>query len=227
MDLSPPIVDGVVHAAYANPRPEVAALVPGGATRILDLGCSTGHLGEGLMRPGREVIGVELDPRLAGEARTRLTAVVESDLEALAAGPVPAALVAPFDCVIAADVLEHLRDPWSVVQWAAERLTPTGSLIVSVPNIRHVRTFWKLLVRRRWPYEPVGIFDRTHLRWFARANLPELLTGTGLEIAELHRTYQLVPQWERRVNKLAPLFRELGTLQFVFRAERPATDGTS
>jgi 2-polyprenyl-3-methyl-5-hydroxy-6-metoxy-1,4-benzoquinol methylase len=227
MDLSPPIVDGVVHAAYANPRPEVAALVPATARRILDLGCSSGHLGAGLRRDDREIIGVELDPRLAAEARTRLSAVVESDLEALATAPVPAELAEPFDCVIAADVLEHLRDPWSVVAWAAERLTPAGSLVISVPNIRHLRTFWLLLVRRRWAYEPVGIFDRTHLRWFARANLPELLGDTGLEITELTRTYQLVPRWEAKVNTLAPLFRELGTLQFVFRAERKATDGTS
>ena len=227
MDLSPPIVDGVVHAAYANPRPEVAALVPAAARRILDLGCSTGHLGAGLARPDRQVVGVEVDAHLATEARTRLTEVVECDLEALADAPVPPALVEPFDCVIAADVLEHLRDPWAVVQWAADRLAPGGSLVISVPNIRHLRTFWLLLVRRRWAYEPVGIFDRTHLRWFARANLPELLGDTGLQITELTRTYQLVPRWESRINKLAPLFRELGTLQFVFRAERPATDGTS
>jgi 2-polyprenyl-3-methyl-5-hydroxy-6-metoxy-1,4-benzoquinol methylase len=227
MDLSAPIVDGVVHAAYANPRPEVAALVPASARRILDLGCSTGHLGATLLRSDREVLGVELEPRLAAEARTRLTGVVECDLEALASSAVPAELAEPFDCVIAADVLEHLRDPWSVVAWAADRLSPGGSLVVSVPNIRHLRTFWLLLVRRRWAYEPVGIFDRTHLRWFARANLPELLAGTDLQITQLTRTYQLMPRWESKVNKIAPLLGELGALQFVFRAERPATDGTA
>jgi 2-polyprenyl-3-methyl-5-hydroxy-6-metoxy-1,4-benzoquinol methylase len=228
MDLSPPIFDGVVHAAYANPRPEVAALVPGSARRILDLGCSTGHLGAALLTDPagpahREVIGVEMDPTLASEARQRLSGVVEADLERLPSGPVPVELAAPFDCVIAADVLEHLRDPWSVVSWAAERLTPAGSLVISVPNIRHLRTFWLLLVKHRWAYEPVGIFDRTHLRWFARGNLPELLEGTGLEVAELTRTYQLVSRWESRINRLAPAFGELGTLQFVFRAERPTT----
>ena len=220
MDLSPPITAGVVDAAYANPRPDVAALVPAGARRILDLGCSTGHLGGGLARPGRQVVGVEVDPHLAAEARTRLDVVVETDLERLAVDPLPEALVEPFDCVIAADVLEHLRDPWSVVQWAAERIAPGGCLVVSVPNIRHLRTFWLLLVRRRWAYEPVGIFDRTHLRWFARANLPELLTGTDLQITELARTYQLVPRWEAKINRIAPLFRDFGTLQLLFRAER-------
>lgn len=232
MDLSAPIFDGVVHAAYASPRPEVAALVPVSARRILDLGCSTGHLGAALLadRGGsaipREVIGVEMDPTLAAEARHRLSSVVEADLERLASAPVPGELAEPFDCVIAADVLEHLRDPWSIVRWAAERLTASGSLVISVPNIRHLRTFWLLLVKHRWAYEPVGIFDRTHLRWFARANLPELLEGSGLEVAELTRTYQLVSRWESRLNRLAPAFGELGTLQFVFRAERPTTART-
>jgi 2-polyprenyl-3-methyl-5-hydroxy-6-metoxy-1,4-benzoquinol methylase len=219
VDLSPPVVDGVVDAAYANPRPDVAALVPPGARRLLDLGCSTGHLGEALARPDREVIGVEVDPGLAALARTRLDLVVEADLEGLAAGTLPDALVEPFDCVIAADVLEHLRDPWSVVRWAEGRLAPGGSLVVSVPNIRHLRTFWLLLVRRRWGYDSVGTFDRTHLRWFAWANLPELLEGTSLEIVEVRRTHQLVPRWDAKVNRVAPLLRDLGTLQFVFRAE--------
>lgn len=229
MDLSPPIFNGVVHAAYANPRPEVAALVPATARRILDLGCSTGHLGAALIAEGnagggrREVVGVEMDPTLAAEARQRLTNVIEADLESLASRPTPPELAAPFDCVIAADVLEHLRDPWSVVCWAAERLTPTGSLVISVPNVRHLRTFWLLLVKRRWAYEPVGIFDRTHLRWFARRNLPELLENSGLEISELTRTYQLSSRWESKLNRLAPAFGELGAMQFVFRAERPTT----
>ena len=221
MDLSPPIVNGIVDPAYANPRPDVAALVPSSAHRILDLGCSTGHLGEALARPGRTVIGVEVDPGLAAMARNRLDLVVEHDLEALVGPADIEGLLGPFDCIIAADVLEHLRDPWSVVRWAADHLAPDGCLVVSVPNIRHLRTFWLLLVRRRWAYDSVGTFDRTHLRWFARANVPELLEGTDLEVADLQRTYQLVPRWESKINRIAPLLRDFGTLQFVFRAERP------
>src|SRR3954463_6534664 len=50
-------------AAYTGARPEVQALVPAAARRVLDLGCSAGVLGAGLRsRGGVEVVGVELDP---------------------------------------------------------------------------------------------------------------------------------------------------------------------
>jgi hypothetical protein len=66
----------------------------------------------------------------------------------------------------------------------------------------------------------VGIFDRTHLRWFAFRNLPELLEGTGLSITELRRTRAVTIRPADRVNRLAPLMGDFGTLQFLFRAER-------
>jgi 2-polyprenyl-3-methyl-5-hydroxy-6-metoxy-1,4-benzoquinol methylase len=217
-DLPPPIEGGVVHAAYANPRDDVTPLVPVTARRVLDVGCSTGHVGEALAQRGHKVVGLELNATLADMARERLDVVVEADVEELAAaGDDPGG---PFDCVVMADVLEHLRNPWAVVGWAATLLTEGGSAVISVPNVRHARTFWNLAVRRRWPYEQVGIFDRTHLRFFARRNLGDLLAGTGLDITELRRTYLLRSDWNSRWNRLAPYLGDLGTLQFVFRAEQ-------
>jgi 2-polyprenyl-3-methyl-5-hydroxy-6-metoxy-1,4-benzoquinol methylase len=220
MDLSTPHMGDDVHPAYANPRPEVQALVPHGARRILDVGCSSGVLGAALRARGSHVVGVEHDPKLGAMARSVLDDVVVGDVEAMAAdGADPGG---PFDCVVCADVLEHLRDPWAVTRWAAGMLDPGGSLVISVPNIRHLQTFWSLAVRRRWPYQGVGIFDRTHLRWFARANLPDLLDGTGLSIVELDRSYMLKVEQpaSSRLNSVARHLGDLGTLQFIFRAER-------
>ena len=221
MDLTTPRAGGAVHPAYANPRPEVQALVPAGAKRILDVGCSAGVLGAELRARGARVVGIEHDPELAASARTRLDEVLVGDVEALAAQG--ADVGGPFDCVVCADVLEHLRDPWAVVRWAADLLDEGGSLVISVPNARHLETFWSLGVRRRWPYRSIGIFDRTHLRWFARANLPELLDGTDLSIVELQRSHMLrVERPTSRWNRVAPWLGDLGTLQFIIRAERSA-----
>ena len=56
-------------AAYENPRPEVQELVPHGARRILDLGCSSGALGAALTaRQGAEVVGIEIDAGYAADA---------------------------------------------------------------------------------------------------------------------------------------------------------------
>lgn len=217
MDLDPPFVDGVLDYAYGNPRTEVSVLVPTAARRILDLGCSVGALGASLRERGAHVTGVETDPRLASLAGGCLDRVIEGDVEEMArTGADPGG---PFDCVIMADVLEHLRDPWAVVRWASGLLGARASVVISVPNIRHLETFWALAVRRRWPYKPIGIFDRTHLRWFAYNNLADLLAGTDLRIVELQRTRLLRPGAPARINRLAPYLGDLGTMQFIFRAE--------
>jgi 2-polyprenyl-3-methyl-5-hydroxy-6-metoxy-1,4-benzoquinol methylase len=220
MDLTTPTFGGEVHPAYANPRDEVTVLIPTSASRVLDVGCSTGEMGVALKVRGHHVTGVELDPTLAATARGRLDAVIEGDVEAMAGEG--RSLGGPYDCVVFADVLEHLRDPWAVLRWGAEHVALGGSIVVSVPNVRHAKTFWALAVRRRWPYDPVGIFDSTHLRFFARRNLPELVEGTGFEVVEVRRHHMLVLRHTSRWNRLAPLLGDLGTLQFVFRAERSA-----
>ena len=219
VDLGTPMLGGEVHPAYANPRTEVTAVVPVGAHRVLDVGCSAGVMGAALRARGHHVTGLELDPALAAVARRSLDAVVEGDVEALAADGALAG--EQFDCVVFADVLEHLRDPWSVVRWAAERVAPGGSIVMSLPNIRHAKTFWALTVRRKWPYDPVGIFDRTHLRFFARHNLDDLVEGTGFRIVEVQRHSMLTLRHTSRWNRLAPYLGDLGTLQFITRAVRP------
>jgi predicted TPR repeat methyltransferase len=170
------------------------------------------------------VIGIEADPSFAAEARLNLDGVLEADVEELARRGDDAG--GPYDCVVLADVLEHLVDPWAVTRWAASLLSQDGSLVVSVPNIRHVHLIAHVLFGARWPYEPTGIFDRTHLRWFARNNLPDLLAGTGLEIAVLERSYVIRLEAATRIdllaNRLARRMGDFGTLQFVFRAERPS-----
>jgi 2-polyprenyl-3-methyl-5-hydroxy-6-metoxy-1,4-benzoquinol methylase len=185
---------------------------------VLDVGCSTGDMGAVLRARGHVVIGIEYEPALAERAKANLDGVIVGDVEALAReGFDPGA---PFDCIAFADVLEHLRDPWSVVRWSEGLLAPDGLVVVSVPNIRHLETFWSLAFRKRWPYKDVGIFDRTHLRFFARANLPELFTGTALHITDVRRQFWLSPERGERFNRWAPRFGDLGTMQFIVTARR-------
>lgn len=213
MDLGVPRLGDAVHPAYANPRPEVTAVVPKEARRVLDVGCSVGAMGAALQERGHEVTGIEYVPELAEEARQRLRRVVEGDVEAMArSGDDPGG---PFDCICFADVLEHLRDPWSVVRWAEGLLAPSGVMVVSIPNIAHLETLWTLAVKRIWPYRPVGIFDRTHLRFFARRNIPELFAGTSLSVRRIERVPMLSLKPASRWNRVAPYLGDLGTLQFI------------
>jgi 2-polyprenyl-3-methyl-5-hydroxy-6-metoxy-1,4-benzoquinol methylase len=187
---------------YETARPDIQSHVPASARRILDLGCSTGALGAALKeRQGATVVGVELGEDYARDAEARLDRVIVADVEAFAIGPEPPE--APFDCLIAADVLEHLRDPWAALQGAAAMLAPGADAVVSLPNA----LFWAGLLRvvrtRSWPRDDEGLFDRTHLRWFGEADAVELLVQAGLRDVRIHPRYWVEGAALRRREWLA------------------------
>jgi methionine biosynthesis protein MetW len=190
--------------AYENPRPEVQALVPLDARRVLDLGCSSGVLGAALKeRQGAEVVGIELDPAYARDAAARLDRVLEMDLERV----VPEELgLEGFDCLIAADVLEHLRDPWTALRTLARAVGAGGTAVVSLPNARYWETLVALGWRGTWPRRDEGIFDRSHLRWFTLSDALELMAQAGLHVSSVRPCYRLRPSdWrsERQGRRLA------------------------
>jgi SAM-dependent methyltransferase len=213
--------------AYESARLDVQALVPPGARRVLDLGCASGALGAALRaRQGAEVVGVERDPVYAAAARGRLDRVVEADLEELAARASLADELGSFDCLVAADVLEHLRDPWSTLSAFAELLEPGGTAVVSLPNVRFWTTLWWLGRRGIWPRWTQGVFDRDHLRWFTLADALDLLREAGLEPLHIRPQYRWRYDSSPRDRHAALMgrtrLRAFFTYQYVLAARRGA-----
>jgi SAM-dependent methyltransferase len=162
---------------YGNPRPEIAALVPASAERVLDVGCGKGQLGGLLRQRGRYVCGIELIPAIAVEAALHLDEVITGDVETV---QLPWA-AASFDVVICGDVLEHLIDPWQVTRHLARLLVPGGRLIASIPNVQNYRVI-RSLIRGRWDYRERGILDHGHLRFFTLRTIEKLFEQAGLEV---------------------------------------------
>lgn len=209
--------------AYENPREDLQRHVPAGARRVLDLGCASGALGAALKARGATVVGVERDPVYAAAARERLDDVVEADLETL-----DPATLGTFDVLIAGDVLEHLSDPWSVLRRFAAIVQPGGTVVVSLPNVRHWETLFAIAVQGRFPRRNEGVFDATHLRWFTLHDAWSLVDQAGLRVEAVERRIRY-----RRVGgaKATPAARLLArlpgpraflTFQHVIRARRPA-----
>lgn len=152
------------------------ALVPPGA-RILDVGCGTGSVSLFLKRAGgSELVGLEPSSERAEKARSRGLNVLH--------GAFPTDLLPPnhdFDTVVFADVLEHLPDPAAALRSAKDYLKPNGVILASLPNVAHWSVRWNL-VRGRWDYEPCGIMDATHLRWFTKRSLHRLFETSGYHI---------------------------------------------
>jgi methionine biosynthesis protein MetW len=215
-----------MNAAYEGDRPEVQALVPPGARLILDLGCAAGALGAGLKRRAdAEVVGIELDPGSAADAAKRLDRVVQGDVARVLAEEEDDHHLGRFDCVVAADVLEHLVDPWSALRRATDLLEPGGTVVISLPNVRFFETFWQLGVRGSWPRREEGIFDHTHLRWFTLKDARELAEQAGLNVTEVRPLIRIRPAGSRFDGLFGWLartpMRELFAFQYLLRCEKP------
>lgn len=171
---------------YDEPRPEVTSRIPESAKYILDVGCASGALGRLIKaeRPLVEVRGIEPVPDQAERARKVLDDVMVGQAD----DPLPNHWPRP-DCIIFADVLEHLVDPWAVLERYRNILSPGGTIVASIPNVAN-RVVISGLLRLRWDYAPFGILDRTHLRFFTRETALELFEKAGFSIQHVSRTLE-------------------------------------
>ena len=128
----------------------------------------------------------------------------------------------PFDTILCLDVLEHLPDPWATIARLEAMLAPGGTLVVSLPNVRHYTVSLPLLFAGRWTYGDAEVLDRTHLRFFVKRTARALLEGAGLAIN------RVVPVPRQRLRDIWML-RGLGwlgegliALQYVIVARKAA-----
>lgn len=214
---------------YAFSRPDVQRLVNTDSKRILDVGCGAGMLGGSLKQErGVEVWGVEYVPEVAKVAAGRLDRVISGGIEdALAQLP-----DGYFDTIICADVLEHLVDPWQVLNDLKAKLAPGGELVASIPNIRHWSVVSRLL-EGRWEYADAGILDRTHLRFFTWHDCMLMFEKAGYSINQGEATMlngdngipeEIVTALGKAGLNVSTLSEESRHYQFLVKAVPYATD---
>ena len=195
-------------AYFEFDRPELRALVPADARRVLDVGCGAGALGAALREErGIEVMGLELSPDAAARARERLDAVVEANLDDLEELPFERG---SFDAMVFGDVLEHLHDPHRLLRVLRPWLADHGALVCSIPNVAHWSVVLPLLTQDRWPYADAGLLDRTHVHFFTLTEAELMLRGCGFTL-EAAATTTLAQSPPPALDHLIRLLGALGT----------------
>jgi 2-polyprenyl-3-methyl-5-hydroxy-6-metoxy-1,4-benzoquinol methylase len=149
--------------------------------RVLDVGCASGANADALRARGATFIaGIEKDPAFAVDAQARYDEVVTGSVpEDLGWDP------ESFDTILAYDVLEHLYDPWGTAKRLAALLKPGGQLHISLPNARSKALWAPIVVRGTFAYEPQGILDVTHLRFFTRLDAIAMAQAAGLQVVRV------------------------------------------
>jgi 2-polyprenyl-3-methyl-5-hydroxy-6-metoxy-1,4-benzoquinol methylase len=215
----------------------------GAPRRVLELGCATGRFGEVLKeRFGNvSVVGIDANRAAAELAANLLDRVICArieDLDFAAQGFAEQ----EFDAVIVADILEHLTNPWRLLERLRPFIAPDGQLLASIPNARNLTLLSQLADAGRWSYQAQGLLDITHIRFFTLFEMRRMFEETGYRAEKfgailsrvLNDTYQKYRDKDPatlQVGRLtltgisAPELLELCTEQFLFRC-RPVQAST-
>jgi SAM-dependent methyltransferase len=144
--------------------------------RVLDVGAGSGARRPDWMHAriasvAKEVVGVELDPRLASLARSRGYDVVVGDAEDLN-------LNRDFDVVWAGEVIEHLSCAGAFLDGARAHLGAEGRLVLTTPNAFAISNFvYRLGGRAR--------VNSGHTCWYDEVTISQLLERHGFAVTEI------------------------------------------
>lgn len=145
---------------------------------VLEFGPAKGYMTRYLKEElGCTVFCIEIDQEAAEEAKNYSQKMIIADIDSM--GWVEDLSGNSFDYIIFADVLEHLKNPWKVLEHAVAFLKNDGTVITSIPNIGHSSIIMELL-QGKFEYRPLGLLDDTHIRFFTRKSVLDLLEKAGL-----------------------------------------------
>lgn len=127
-----------------------------------------------------------------------------------------------YDYIIAADVLEHLKNPERVLQMCRPLLKQDGRVLLSIPNVAHAALIAEMM-EGRFEYRDEGLLDRTHIRFFTRQNILDIFGETGFKVDTIDTITWMPEQTEftRILEELPPtlrsyLFKNADALTYQF-----------
>jgi len=170
------------------------AYAPKNPSAVLDVGCGIGSFAEHFKNqdPTTEVWGIEYVDSEAQAAKERLGTVFSGACENHIVN-LPDNF---FDIIYFNDVLEHLVDPYTVLEKIRLKLKEGGVVISSIPNVRYFKSFKKVLFQKDWKYASHGTMDRTHLRFFTKKSIDRMYREAGYKVITnegINRTKSITP----------------------------------
>lgn len=144
------------------------------AGRLIEIGPATGGFCYLAKEAGFQVQAIEMDSRCAEFLRS----TVGVDVLHSAAENAALQRLEPADVVVLWHVIEHLRDPWSMLEAIAAKLRPGGVAVIATPNPGALQfRLWG----RRW----VHVDAPRHLFLIPAGVMAERMRGLGLELVEM------------------------------------------
>lgn len=198
--------------------------------RILDVGCGNGVISRHLGKYGYHVLGIDVSNKSV-EAARKLNMLENVRFGVMSAEELVTTGI-KYDAIICSEVLEHLRDPSSLLRVLFSSLKDQGKLVVTVPNGRGPREMlvtrpvlrmrrknnwiWKLVKRMKLGLGYKGTTVQSnadnldHVQFFSRRDLERLSTANNFRIVKFGKANFVEDVFP--VSFLAKRFRTLQTL---------------
>jgi len=157
--------------------------------RILELGCSTGALGNHFLNDISLIHwhGVDYSEEAIKIAKTRLSNTTVLNLNAKnALRELESSSRNDVNLIVMCDIFEHLDEPCDMLE-SLPTIFKNAEIIITLPNIASEQIFLNL-ANRDFPYADSGILDKTHKSFYTIKSFKRLAKINGYKIAS-------PPQW--------------------------------
>jgi 2-polyprenyl-3-methyl-5-hydroxy-6-metoxy-1,4-benzoquinol methylase len=160
----------------------VVAMV-GKNKKVLEIGAGSGAITRHLVNSGQcDVVALEVNPESIAKLKDICQRVYSGDLND-PTWPEIFASEEGFDVIVAADVLEHLYDPWTALKGMKSLLREGGFIVLSLPHVGHAGLL-SCVMAEDFGYGEWGLLDKTHIRFFGIHNIQTLHENAGLDLEE-------------------------------------------
>lgn len=175
-------------AGWPRDRTQAILAVALSGQSILDIGCGDGRLLYQFRDRFKQLIGLEYS---AGRLEVARHNLADCEFRGICGSAEAMTDIASdsIDCIVSADVIEHIPDVYVAVDEMFRVLRPGGLMVINTPNIAFAVKRIRLLLGRfpstSQPNEGLGsdvLFDGGHLHYFTYRSLRLLLQRPGFRI---------------------------------------------
>ncbi len=158
-------------------------------TQVLDIGCACGDLGIILKKYKNCLVdGCDINQESLSIARQNkcYKKLFQCDFNDCSFSE-QKVLSKKYDYIILSDVIEHLIDVNSVLDYLSYFLKEDWKFLFSIPNIAHA-SIKASLITDRFDYTQTGILDASHLHFYTSHNIAQLFAKNNLLIKNVAYT---------------------------------------
>jgi 2-polyprenyl-3-methyl-5-hydroxy-6-metoxy-1,4-benzoquinol methylase len=189
--------DQAAHTFHYLYQPLLAMLNK--SMTILDIGCGNGYLANYLIAQGFNVYGTDASEK--GIVIANKTNPGRFFVQDLATDTLPAGLNdIKFDTIISTEVIEHLYNPETFINFCKRALAKNGTIIITTPYHGYLKNLG-LSLFNKWDNHANPMWLGGHIKLWSKKTLSTFLTNAGFTVTQFKGCGRVPYFWKSMIIK--------------------------